>query len=280
MRVFICKLCKLLILLFSLLLIFWGVIIHNRAEICKIDANILFLGNSRVQYGIDDRLIPRAFNAGLNADNYVFSYLKLKLLKKYNPQIDTLYLGYDAPSVYNYFEKTTNDKFHPYFWDILDKDDWLFFIENDSDIFTSPLHWLKILYPLRSYISEVSFQNLGLGGFSELYRDKLREDIELMKGNKKNGVKVQPNLLQKKYLDKIVSFCHRENIELYFINMPSYTKDTNEDLWNNKLLNYENIRYYDFECIELPDSCYGDITHLNYRGAKVFTSFMINKLGL
>ena len=58
MRVFICKLCKLLILLFSLLLIFWGVIIHNRAEICKIDANILFLGNSRVQYGIDDRLIP------------------------------------------------------------------------------------------------------------------------------------------------------------------------------------------------------------------------------
>lgn len=255
----------------------WGVVVFNRPLLCKTDANVLFLGNSRIQYGIDDRLIPKSLNVGLNADNYVFAYLKLKLLKKYNPQIDTLFLGVDEASVFHYFQ-ISGDKFHPFFWDVLTVDDWLFFLKNDRAIFQSPLEWLKILYPLKSYIEPVSFQQLGIGGFSELIRDKLQVDIEKHKDVEEgHASKKRINLFQDLYLKKIVSFCCQENIKLFFLNMPSYPiGDKDSDDLRNYALSFKDIPYYDFETVQLPDSCYGDISHLNYKGAKIFTEIFRN----
>ena len=38
--------------------------------------------------------------------------------------------------------------------------------------------------------------------------------------------------------------------------------------------NYSNIKFYDFKDMELPDSCFGDLDHLNYKGAKVFSEYL------
>lgn len=29
--------------------------------------------------------------------------------------------------------------------------------------------------------------------------------------------------------------------------------------------------FYDYELMQLPDSCYGDASHLNYRGARIIS---------
>ena len=272
--------CLLFISCFIMIIIFaWNFITYNREELCKTEANILFLGNSRIQYGVNDQIIPNTLNVGLNADNYVFSYLKLKLLKRYNPQIDTLILGYDKATLTHYFQ-ISDEKFHPFFWDLLDYDDWIFFLKHDTNIFMSPLNWLKILFPIKSHFATIKFQELGIGGYYDLYRDKLAEAIQQYQ---KSASNINTDELQEFYLKKIVHFCSSNNIKVIFLNMPSHpiTYNLAEDkfLKQYAATHYSEIPYWDYEFIELPDSCYGDLTHINYRGAKSISLMLKNQLG-
>lgn len=38
--------------------------------------------------------------------------------------------------------------------------------------------------------------------------------------------------------------------------------------------NYSHIKFYDFRTLNLPDSCFRDLDHLNYKGAKIFSDFL------
>lgn len=263
------------------LLLFWAIILVHREEICKTSANKLFLGTSRIQYSIDDRMIPKSLNAGLNADNYIFSYLKLKLLKKYNPQIDTVYIICDRGTIYSSFH-VSEDKFHPFYWDLLDWEDWKNIVRYDRACFSLPLYWQKVLPLVKAYLVPVSFQELGIGQFSELERNKLQEDIRRQKKNLSDNYFVDK--MQKLYLDRIVEFCKLNQIQLFFLNTPSHKSSFNkktEGMIDDFLkTNYSDVVYYDFEYIDIPDSCFGDVEHLNYKGAKYFTTFLIDTLKL
>lgn len=252
----------------------WKAITFNRSELCKTNKEILFLGNSRIQYGINDDSLHNVLNLGLNADNYFFSYLKLKLMKKYNPQINTVYLGYDKASIFHYF-KSSEDKFHPFYWDLLDSQDINFIIKEDRTCLSSPLHWLKILYPLLSFTKKIDIKELGIGGYTPLKRDKLQQAIQNYQQTKEEDTIEQKQMT---YLTKIVHFCQENNIQLYFINMPSYPISYNKEidcrLDSLAATQYPKIKYYDYEFIHLPDSCYGDIYHINYKGANTFTNFL------
>ncbi|MDR0371726.1 MAG: hypothetical protein LBH80_07760, partial [Prevotellaceae bacterium] len=35
-----------------------------------------------------------------------------------------------------------------------------------------------------------------------------------------------------------------------------------------------DVKYMDYSTFQLPDSCYGDVTHLNYRGARIFSQYL------
>jgi hypothetical protein len=39
-------------------------------------------------------------------------------------------------------------------------------------------------------------------------------------------------------------------------------------------LEREEVKLIDYTTMYLPDSCYADIEHLNYRGAEVFSSYL------
>ena len=38
--------------------------------------------------------------------------------------------------------------------------------------------------------------------------------------------------------------------------------------------NYKDLKFYDFRSLQLHDSCFGDLNHLNYKGAKIFSYFL------
>ncbi|MDR2414458.1 MAG: hypothetical protein LBD64_05695, partial [Odoribacteraceae bacterium] len=85
------------------------------------------------------------------------------------------------------------------------------------------------------------------------------------------------SLLQKEYLLKIVDLCRSRNVELILINTPTYKPEKYGNL--DKLRAYYNtylpgVKYMDYSAFPLPDSCYGDISHLNYKGAEVFSKYL------
>lgn len=106
-----------------------------------------------------------------------------------------------------------------------------------------------------------------------LIRNKLQEDIK-RRSNKKIRKDRYDNLTIY-FLNRIIEFCNENNITILFL----YTPMHNKLIQNQKLYkqfykeNYNNIMFYDFRDMHFPDSCFGDLDHLNYKGAKVFSEY-------
>lgn len=86
-----------------------------------------------------------------------------------------------------------------------------------------------------------------------------------------------PNPLQLEYLHKIVELCEQQHIKLYFINTPIYQIDKywdTEDFYKKIKTMFGNVEFLDYGRLQFPDSCYGDIDHLNYKGAKQFSLYL------
>ena len=269
------------IFMILLMTIMWKAVTWTRAQLCyNPKAKILVMGNSRIQYGFDDSKIDDTWNVGLNADNYNIIYWKLKTLHRYNPQIQKVVLEVDNALLFNYF-KGVEYKLHPYYWDTMDFNDWISLVANDRTILMYPFDWMKILFPIKSVYQSVSFQELGIGGYTILDRDKLQDAIQEEK-NKKHEQKIPHinmiNDLQLNYLNKIIAYCQSHNIRVEFINMPSYptkkVKHDNIKLHEHITKFYPSIPFHDYELLILPDSCYGDISHINYKGANALSQFL------
>lgn len=270
-------------LIILLMAIMWKAVTWTRAQLCyNPNATILVMGNSRIQYGFDDSKIGGTWNVGLNADNYNIIYWKLKMLHRYNPQIQKVVLEVDNALLFNYF-KGVEYKLHPYYWDMMDLRDWKNLVVNDRTILMYPFDWMKILFPARSIYHSISFQELGIGSYTVLNRDKLQEAIQ--KEENKNTIEKSSHIvneLQLNYLNKIIAYCQSNNISIEFINMPSYP--TKEVIHDNKKLHqyitehYPSIPFHDYELLALPDSCYGDISHINYKGANALSEILIRDI--
>jgi hypothetical protein len=83
--------------------------------------------------------------------------------------------------------------------------------------------------------------------------------------------------IQMQYLNKISILCKEKNANLILLNTPKHIfylqhmdKEMNE-FWQNYSRNEIKDSILDYSSFELPDSCYSDLGHLNYRGARVFS---------
>lgn len=253
----------------------WKAVTWTRDDLCHHpEATILVLGNSRVQYGVDDSLVPETWNSAVNADNYNVMYWRLQMLHIRNPQLKKVMILCDQAEVFHYF-KGVPDKVHPYYWDVMTLEDWWGLVAHDSGILLNPLHYLKILLPLKSLVSPISYQDLGIGGYTRLERDKLSEDQALKDREASRKSVPQIHAYNVSYLRKIYDYCQEQSLQLIFFNMPSYP--TQAIIEGNKYLhqfvdeNYPDVPFYDYELMQLPDSCYGDASHLNYRGARIIS---------
>lgn len=272
---FLLRLFAFMAVLAMLMFCVWKSVTWTRDDLCyHSEATTLVLGNSRVQYGFDDSLMPGTWNSAVNADNYNVIYWRLKMLHQRNPQLQRVMVICDQTQVYNYF-KNIPDKVHPYYWDVMTVEDWWRLVVHDSGILLNPLHFLKVLLPLKSLVSPISYQDLGIGGYTRLERDKLRTDQAIKDKDTPRESVPQIHAYNVSYLRKIYNYCQEHHLKLIFFNMPSYPTQAVID--GNKYLhrfveeNYPDVPFYDYELMQLPDSCYGDASHLNYRGARVIS---------
>lgn len=261
--------------------VFWVIICSNRHKTLKLpnNENIVFLGNSHVQYGINDCIVKNSFNFARSAENMEYVYCKAKLLKQYNPQLDTIVIGFDNTLLTHPFSKP--GIYSPYYYDTYTLSDINALLKNSSFEYIQshiahPFDWIKLINIIATFVkSDVDAHNLEeLGGYSFLYYDKLYESIK-HQGEKSYEIP-QSDDNSEYFLNEIVKFCTQNNITLIFIHTPMH-KALN---WDKTFLkkfhteNYSNIKFYDFRDMELSDSCFGDLDHLNYKGAKVFSEYL------
>lgn len=79
------------------------------------------------------------------------------------------------------------------------------------------------------------------------------------------------------YLEKILDLCTTNKVKVYLTRTPIHSRSDellNEDRFQQILSSrFKTIEFLDFKRFPLADADFGDLEHLNYKGAKKFSLF-------
>ena len=265
------------------LAIFGLIICSTRSQSFRLpnNENIVFLGNSHIECAVNDTIVKNSFNFALSNDYTEQVYIKLKLLKRYNSQIDTVIIGYDNVLLSQNLDKPILGIISPYYYDQYTINDITEIIKQSSFKYVSshfyePFDSIKVGNILPSLWGEnININNINnLGGYEYLVRDKLQRHIELEQSSQIRNLKFDN--LSIYFLDKTLKFCEQYDITPIFLFTPHH-KSSKLDIHTYKNYynrNLKHIKYYDFREMELNDSCFGDKNHLNYKGARIFSEYL------
>lgn len=241
--------------------------------------HILFLGNSHVEAAINDTIIKGAFNFGRSAERIETLYPKLKMMKRINPQIDTVYLGLDNVLLCHGVKSAFNYQImHPYDYMEYDLQDWKVFAFSTSfnyleSLFAHPISWMKILDMRHFYESTTDAHDCRyLGGFSWEDRNKLAVDPRNTHtiASDSTFTRVFFNYYM---IERCISFCKENGIHLEFFSTP-YHKYCPFAGFQNQIVNdFKEIPFTNCTRMEMPDSCFADLDHLNWKGAAAFSAY-------
>ena len=134
-----------------------------------------------------------------------------------------------------------------------------------------------------SYSSAVPNAKIrNFGGYKYISWDRLSKDIV------RSSLTVQFSEMgqyRMDYLRDLISeLCQQKSVELILLNTPKhkyYLTNLDSEIKNNWIAVHSELQkdsLLDLSGFTLPDSCYGDLMHLNFKGANVFSSFLNEKL--
>jgi hypothetical protein len=251
------------------------------------DTFFVFAGNSTVECAVDDRLIGHSVNIAQAGEAYLYSYAKIKALLENNDNIRTVFISYSYADLLIEKEETwllsdyfMVEKVQHYNY-ILETPERCFLVENN------PYAYFKgvVKSIVKSYETVLkSFGTTGntnsipnYGGYKHLERDKLEVDPGIVPEEEEI---VLQSVHQIKYLRIISELCHQRSVNLVLLNPPKY-KSYNENvspgikhLWLEVHQSLSTDSLLDLSGFLMPDSCYGDQSHVNFRGARLFSIHM------
>jgi len=265
----------------------------RKSQLLRLRENItvVFSGDSNVECSVNDELIANSVNIATSGEAYFYSYAKIRALLEYNDQINKVFLGYSSGKLSKYIESRwlfseefIIEKVKNYNY-VLSGSERKILFKSNSKAYTQGL-LQSILFNFTGFISSVRVQGSGgkiykFGGYKYLERNKLKEDIE------RQGIidpdaelQNQPGQFQEKYLKLISDLCKEKSVKLILLDTPKYQylpdsgKRSSPDSSPGKFTFVPSDSILDLSRLILPDSCFADITHLNYKGATIFSEYL------
>ncbi|KAA6326198.1 hypothetical protein EZS27_024668 [termite gut metagenome] len=264
MKKFLFKIFTFLIILIIISTFIW-IFNYTNEPIIEIKEKILILGDSHTECAINDTIFTNSYNYSQSSEPFIYSYVKLINIASAS-KIDTLIISVSPVSIGGKGERLhikTNKLLYRFPWE-----DLMFLFHHNP---------LAIGYS--SNIFDIRANANNVGGYLYLDRFKLQKDLALRKT--KTLDPCIPHEAQLLYLDKIVTYCRSKSIQLIFINTPMYHAERFYNMNNfYKVIEekYNDVTFWDYGNYVLPDSCYGDVGHLNYIGAKEFSIMLQEKV--
>lgn len=259
------------------------------AQAKQSDANIWFLGNSRIYRGIDPSAIKNAKTYNFAHDNDANNqmYYKFLWLEENGCKMDTIIIGID------YFQFCNTSDTRNYVYDYILNEDYAKdygrsyvheawnnkkreFISLQSKGYSTALSYIKRGFKFPNAEGLPRLTQYG----QYIYESKAKPDDEVDR-------KCEIEEMQDRYFRKIIKKCKDESITLYVVMLPvrdnelrSYTEKEIIDF--NEMIEsvLDKYGYHDcyFNFSNLPDfkdyTCYTDITHLNSESATRFTEYL------
>lgn len=257
--------------------------INEKKVSFKIDSkyNQIILGHSHSECAFNDSIIPNIKNVSNSGESYFYTYPKLKKLVAQNKTIKTVFVEFSNNQIskeldsWIWCEKCISYRF-PLYYFLLEKKDIEVLVDHNFDGVRKSFSIL-----MRKNLKKIISKDYNeLNEYGQFLPLKIAKTDSLLQNISKNTIKVYDyhdgySIENVEYLKKIVAFCKEKSITLYFIRSPQhpkYIEKQNEVLFQKYLkTNFNDIEFLDFNTFPLKNDEYGDLDHLNYKGAKKFS---------
>ncbi|MCX2450146.1 hypothetical protein OQX61_02580 [Pedobacter sp. PLR] len=241
----------------------------------------IIIGHSHAECAYNDSLIVNTINIAQSGESYFYSYYKINQLLQQNEKIKYVFLEFTN----NEIGKKMDDwiwsglflshRYHLYAPFIDYQGHNLLIKKNAKNLLK--LQVKTLLNNVKTIVlSEYNYVRK-TGGYLYLVRNKTDSLVKLKDtatiSNKIPELPIE-NLA---YLDRIVLLCKIKKVKLVLLRSPLHKKYKgihNEKEFQNLLATkYQNTHFLDFKNFPLTDDEFGDLEHLNFKGAKKFSVF-------
>jgi hypothetical protein len=248
---------------------------------------VLVLGDSRFQNGIDDgsQSAENIVNLASSGESYIYAYWKLKFLLGNGTQFKKLVLSYgnhnlseniDTMWVYN--QSSLSEKFGSY-WMYCDLDEWSYFNRKAVSTYTSffNIHYSALNKSFYSIERQLLIRKLPYVGGYVKNEKRCCPDSSAKTTDTTKPTEFKYSSIQLDYLEKIISLCKQNNIEVYLVNTPVFKRS--DPLVTPSLIVANNVRVLDYSNLLDDKKYFADFVHLNPLGAKVLTQQLLVDIG-
>jgi len=247
------------------------------------DTHLLIVGDSHPATALNDTIIPHALNLSQTGEAYFFTYYKLRELLRHNPQVETVVLGYGYHNLQDgqdrriFQDKYVQHRLHKYLTFMDGRGFWAMFRRNPEGVFLNLIRTIQTQWRIAA--ERPSWREFNYGNFVYLDRDKLEEARRRL-GSEKDESHLG-NRLEKTYLRNIHDLCVRQGRHLILMNTPiypdlqAYLAEYRPEYHRFQRRYLPEARLLDYGSFTLPDSAYGDLGHLNFRGSTAFSRFLL-----
>lgn len=254
------------------------------------EKKIVFIGDSHIEIGVDETLIPGAYNFAKSGDPYFDQYFRLHRLFEDNPQISVVVISATPHSLARYgdariFSDWTMQNVIPNALPLYSPREWKMYFGRE------PLRMVKFIFnkPKTLAKNTLSFQRektmgvLGKRVVSEgrnLERS-IRVERGTLPGKRLHGDDAAGTTLQIEYLRKIVDLSRSRGAKIIFLNPPLYHAEEFFDVpYFESVLreNFPDVKFWDYGDFPIPDDCRQDINHLNRWGAEIFSRELAERM--
>lgn len=240
------------------------------------------MGHSHAQCAYNDDLIEGTENLAQAGEAYFYTYIKMKKILEENDRIEAVFLEYSNNQINtNMREWTLGDEYlynkYPKYASFMSFNElWFLFSGNFKAVINAQS---KTLFKNLKFILKGEKDivlGMNWGGYLKLKRDDAAKDAEQLNiATPQDGLPVsQLNIF---YLEKIIQLASLENIKLILVRSPlheKYQELKNEPQFQEiRKTKFTDIPFLDFKNYTLKDSEFGDLEHLNYKGANKFSLF-------
>lgn len=267
-------------------------------DIYRSNANcdIAIYGSSRswVQFDpkiLSDSLNIKVYNFGIDGHNFCLQYLRHIEFLKHNEKPKTIILSVDIFSLQKKEDLYQLEQFLPYMlWNSNIQEHTSSFIGYNKFDYYLPLVRYSgksnVLRLIKENITEdkkpIRYRRKGFRGMDREWND----DLDKAKSKKKlYEITTDPGIIL--LFDSFIENCKTNNIELILVYAPEFIEgqdfiSNRDDLLNlyQKIASKHSLKFYDYsrDSICLNKAYFYNATHLNKKGAEIFSKDFANKL--
>ncbi|MBN1820989.1 MAG: hypothetical protein JXL97_03870 [Bacteroidales bacterium] len=245
------------------------------------DQEIIVVGHSHPECAFNDSIITGLSNFSASGESYFYTYYKTKKLVVQNPQLQVIFIECSNAQICKLMDDWIWDEmylshFFPVYALFLDNEGYnLLYQKNSRGIKKNIVPVLK--YNFKVIAGGLKYTNR-IGGYLELYN--LKSDSLWNKNKDELSSKILNEIseINMEYLVRLIKFCKKSGVKVFLIRSPvhkEYPGYKNEPLFREILSSrFSGIEFLDFSKFPLNDSEFADLEHLNFKGAKIFSTWI------